>query len=214
MAAGELRLYAILDAETCTKRGVAPVDAALAWRCEGIRLLQYRDKAGTDNEVLRTAEAIKDAFRTERSFLLLNDRVHLLKRAGWDGVHLGQDDTSPEQARQEIGDGAILGLSTHSPRQAEAASWKDVDYVAIGPVFTTSTKADAEPVVGLCGLQAVRALVRKPLVAIGGIGLAEAGPVRAAGADCIALIAGLMPAENADAMSLKRAARDFLRTIK
>lgn len=216
MAAGEteLRLYAILDAETCAHRGVAPVDVAQAWRDAGVRLLQYRDKNGTDEDVLHAADAIAHAFRTATSFLLLNDRVHLLHQCGWDGAHIGQGDTSAAQAREQAGDGAILGLSTHNPEQAEAAGREDLDYIAIGPVFPTATKLNPEPVVGLCGLQAVRALVRRPLVAIGGIGLDQAPQVRAAGADAIALISALIPAPDTSISSIQQRARDFLRAFK
>ena len=187
-----LRLYAILDAESCARHGVAPLEVTRAWRDAGVCLLQYRDKTGSDDEVLRAAETIANVFRTDRSILLLNDRVHLLRPSGWDGVHVGQGDMPVALAREQVGDDALLGLSTHTPEQAELASREDVDYVAIGPVFATTTKPNAEPVVGLCGLQAVRAMVRKPLVAIGGITAGRATEVFAAGADAIAAIGGLL----------------------
>lgn len=164
--------------------------------------------------MLRAAESIANVFRTADSILLLNDRVHLLPRSGWDGVHVGQGDTPVPLGRELIGDDAILGLSTHTPEQAERAGREDVDYIAIGPVFATTTKLNAEPAVGLCGLQAVRALFRKPLVAIGGIGLHQAGQVRASGADLVALISALLPADVDDANGLKQAAQDFLLALQ
>ncbi|MGI4756010.1 MAG: thiamine phosphate synthase [Janthinobacterium lividum] len=195
IAAGDasLHLYAILDVESCQRRGLDTLQVAQAWRDAGVRLLQLRDKQGSDDEVLRSAERIATVFRTEDSFLLLNDRAHLVVRAGWDGVHIGQGDGDVSAVRSQVGGDSIVGLSTHTPQQAESAGREDVDYVACGPVFATSTKLDAEPVIGLCGLQAVRAITAKPLVAIGGIGLGQAGDVRRSGADSIALISALLP---------------------
>ena len=187
-----LRLYAILDAESCARRGLSPTDVGRAWRDAGVCLLQYRDKTGSDDDILRAADSIAAVFRAGQSILLLNDRVHLLQRSGWDGVHVGQGDMPVSLAREQMGDGAILGLSTHTPEQAELAGREDIDYVAIGPVFATTTKLDAEPVVGLCGLQAARALVRKPLVAIGGITSSSMPSVLQAGADSVAVISGLL----------------------
>jgi thiamine-phosphate pyrophosphorylase len=209
-----LRLYAILDAESCARRGLQLVDVASAWRDRGVCLLQYRDKTGSDDDVLRATEAIANAFRSEYAILLLNDRVHLLERSGWDGVHVGQGDMPVSVAREQVGDNALIGLSTHTPEQAESAGREEVDYVAVGPVFATATKLNAEPVVGLCGLQAVRALVRKPLVAIGGIGLHQARQVRASGADSVALISALLPADVDGANGLKRVAQDFLLALQ
>ena len=203
-----LRLYAILDAESCARRGLAPVDVARAWREAGVSLLQYRDKTGSDDDVLRTADEVAAVFRTAGSILLLNDRVPLLERSGWDGVHVGQGDMPVSAAREQIGEERLLGLSTHTPEQAEVAGREAIDYVAIGPVFATSTKLDAEPVVGLCGLQAVRALVRRPLVAIGGIRSVTARSVVAAGADSVAVISGLLAGEP------ESAAAGFLRELR
>ena len=218
MAAGDptLRLYAILDAESCRRRGLAIDEIAHVWRDAGVRLLQFRDKQGTDDDVLRAAETIAKAFRTADSILLLNDRVHLLARCGWDGAHVGQRDRTIAQARALAGQGAILGLSTHKPEQADAAGREDLDYIAIGPIFATATKVDADPVVGLCGLEAVRALVRKPLVAIGGIGLQQAREVRRAGADSIASISGLIPeltAQSTQGRTLGELAEQFLMSL-
>ena len=194
IAAGNasLRLYAILDAESCARRALSITDVAQAWRDAGVCLLQYRDKKSTDDEVLRAADAVAKIFRTADTFLLLNDRTHLVQRAGWDGVHIGQTDGGAAAARAAVGEDAILGLSTHTPVQAETAGREDADYIACGPVFATTSKADAEPVIGLCGLQAVRALVRKPLVAIGGISWDTAPSVWEAGADSVAVISGLL----------------------
>ena len=216
MAAGDpsLRLYAILDVESCTVRGLDLVAVATAWHEAGISLLQLRDKRGSDDDVLRSAERVANVFRTPGSILLLNDRAHLVRRAGWDGVHIGQGDGGIVRARDLAGNDAILGLSTHTPEQAEAAHHQDVDYVACGPVYATTTKADAEPVIGLCGLQAVRAMTGKPLVAIGGITLQHAPKVRKSGANSVALISALLPASGSSISELTQRAAAFLQALR
>ena len=123
--------------------------------------------------------------------LIVNDRVDVALAAGADGVHVGQDDLPAESAREILGPMAIIGISTHSLAQAAAAASLPVDYVAIGPVFATSTKANPDPVVGLEGLRAVRAAVTASLVAIGGITLEKAPAVFAAGADSVAVVSDL-----------------------
>lgn len=216
MASGDpsLRLYAILDAESCTRRGLDLVTVAHAWREAGVSLLQLRDKLGSDDDVLRSAERIAEAFRTPGSILLLNDRAHLVRRAGWDGVHIGQGDGGVFSARELAGEDAVIGLSTHTLEQAEAAHAQDVDYIACGPIYATATKPDAEPVIGLCGLQAVRAITAKPLVAIGGITLQQVLDVRRSGADSIALISALLPQQNTSAEALHKTAAEFLRVLR
>lgn len=220
MAAGDasLRLYAILDVESCQRRSLDRLDVVRAWRDAGVCLLQLRDKRGSDNDVLRLAEQVAAVFRTGDSFLLLNDRPHLVRRAGWDGVHIGQGDGGVQAARAQAGEDVIIGLSTHTPQEAEAAGRQNVDYVACGPVFATSTKLDASPVIGTCGLLAARAMTGKPLVAIGGIDLQRAQQVRRSGADSVALISALLPAQDEAAFDtaklLRQRARDFLAALQ
>ena len=105
MAAGDasLRLYAILDVESCQLRSFDPLDVVRSWRDAGVCLLQLRDKRGSDDDVLRLAEQIATTFRTDDTFLLLNDRPQLVKRAGWDGVHIGQGDGGVQAAREQGG---------------------------------------------------------------------------------------------------------------
>jgi len=124
--------------------------------------------------------------------LIMNDRADLCLAAGFDGLHLGQDDLSPAAARLVIGPDAVVGFSTHSPRQVAEADAMPLDYVAVGPVFATSTKANADPVIGIEGVSTARALTRKPLVAIGGITRANCRSVIEAGADSVAIIADLL----------------------
>ena len=205
-----LRLYAILDAESCERRGLPLIAVAEAWRHAGIRLIQYRDKQGSDHTVLANARLIKAAFEGADAILILNDRVHLLESSGFHGVHVGQTDSSISRTRAIIGPDAVLGVSTHTPDQLSDADETDVTYVAIGPVYGTQTKLDAAPVVGLEGLRTARSLTRKPLVAIGGISADSALSVREAGADSIALISALLPAPGDP---LDQAANAFVRLL-
>jgi thiamine-phosphate pyrophosphorylase len=123
----------------------------------------------------------------------MNDRADIALDAGFDGVHVGQDDLAVEAVRKIVGPTMIVGASTHNPAQLEAADQTSADYLAIGPVFTTTSKANPDPVVGLDGVRQARALTRKPLVAIGGISAANAKDVIEAGADSLALISALIP---------------------
>jgi thiamine-phosphate pyrophosphorylase len=123
----------------------------------------------------------------------LNDRVSLVRTAGYDGVHVGQEDLSPADARAMLGSGVVVGISTHGERQLRDAADSPVDYVAIGPVFATSSKQVPDPVVGLEGVRAARALTDKPLVAIGGISRVNCASVVEAGADSVAVISDLLP---------------------
>ena len=125
--------------------------------------------------------------------VIINDRVDIAMAVGAAGVHLGQDDMPPAAARKILGDNAIIGFSTHNLAQACAASMLPVDYIAVGPIFPTSTKEDPEDLVGLAGLAEIRrAIGYVPLVAIGGITEQELRPVLAAGADSVAMIAAII----------------------
>ena len=123
----------------------------------------------------------------------MNDRADLCLAAAFDGLHVGQDDLSPDAARSIIGPDRGLGISTHNPEQIAVADQTDADYLAIGPVFATASKANPDPVVGLEGVRRARALTRKPLVAIGGITRQNARSVIEAGADSVAVISDLLP---------------------
>ena len=124
--------------------------------------------------------------------LIMNDRADLCLAAECDGVHVGQNDLSPESVRRIIGAHRWLGVSTHNPEQLQEADLTSADYLAIGPVFATSSKLNPDPVVGLEGVRRVRALTRKPLVAIGGITRGNAASVIEAGADSVAVISDLL----------------------
>lgn len=158
----------------------------------GCRFVQIREKSATSrdfyDEVVASL-AITKAFGMK---LIVNDRVDIAIAAGAHGVHLGQDDLSPIVARRLLGDEAIIGYSTHSVEQAIEAAKMPVDYIAVGPVFSTSTKEDPDPVIGLEGLVRIREAVGAvAIVAIGGIGSENVASVIAAGADSAAIISDL-----------------------
>jgi thiamine-phosphate pyrophosphorylase len=204
------RLYAIVDAGVLAGRGVLLEDFARELRAGGVSLVQYRDKTGSPQEVLRAAGVLREVFADSGATLIMNDRADLAVLAGFDGVHVGQGDLSPEDAKRVIGEGHTIGISTHADEQVRAAELTCADYVAIGPVFATGTKVDTEPVVGLEGVRRARALTTKPLVAIGGITRANARSVIEAGADSVAVISGLL----GQGESVEDVVRDFLALLR
>jgi thiamine-phosphate pyrophosphorylase len=186
------RLYAIVDAGVLGRHGIAVADFAEELKAAGVGLLQYRNKTGEPQEILRDAAAIGEVFAGTECRLILNDRADLAVLAGWGGVHVGQGDLSPEDARRIVGDERWVGVSTHTDEQVRLAELSCADYVAVGPVFATGTKADAEAVIGLEGVRRARQLTAKPVVAIGGITAANAKSVIDAGADTLAVISALL----------------------
>ena len=197
-------LYAILDA-SCFPDTQAMFSTAEELLAGGITLLQYRNKNGNAREMLDHARELKQ--RVSGSVkLIMNDRADLCLAAEFDGVHVGQDDLSPESARKIIGEKLCLGVSTHNSRQLEEADKTSADYIAIGPVFSTASKANPDPVVGLEGVRKARSLTRKPLVAIGGINRANCRSVIEAGADSVAVISDLM-------REPRKSAEDFFRIL-
>jgi thiamine-phosphate pyrophosphorylase len=157
----------------------------------GCLLLQLRAKELSAREFLEWARDASRIARSEGIRLIVNDRVDIALAAGADGVHLGREDLSPVSARKLLGANAIIGLSTHDLREAREAEAEPVDYVAIGPIFVTTSKDEPDPVVGLEGALSARAVVSKPLVAIGGITLELAADVLATGVDGVAVISAL-----------------------
>jgi thiamine-phosphate pyrophosphorylase len=186
------RFYPILDAGLLSRAGLSIERFAHELREAGIRFLQYRDKDASDEVLLQRAALLRRIFPASDSCLILNDRVPLVVSAGYDGVHVGQEDLSPAEARATFGSALIVGVSTHGESQLVHAADSPVDYVAIGPVFATSSKQVPDPVVGLEGVRAARALTDKPLVAIGGITRANCAAVMEAGADSVAVISDLI----------------------
>ncbi len=193
------RLYAILDASFFPDAG-AMFAAAEELIASGVTLLQYRNKQGSARQMLEHAHALRRIIRSSAK-LIMNDRADLCLAAGFDGLHIGQDDLSPESARRILGPDRWLGLSTHNPEQIAEADNTDADYLAIGPVFATTSKANPDPAIGLEGVRRARQLTGKALVAIGGITRANARSVIEAGADSVAVISDLLrdPRKSAEA---------------
>lgn len=202
------RLYAILDVG-CFPDPNAMFIAAEGLVAAGCTVLQYRNKSGNARYVLDQARELRarlgGGFRSNVK-LIMNDRADLCLAAGFDGLHVGQDDLPPESVRRIIGPTRWLGISTHNPEQVVEADQTSADYVAIGPVFATGSKANPDPVVGLDGVRRVRELTRKPLVAIGGITRVNARSVIEAGADSVAVISDLL-------LAPRKSAEEFLRVL-
>jgi thiamine-phosphate pyrophosphorylase len=202
--------YAILDAELLERRNVDLAECASALRSAGVKVIQYRNKKHGAQVILRDAEIVRGVFAGSDTLLIMNDRADLAVLGGWDGVHLGQGDLSPGDGRRVVGPERWIGVSTHTDEQVRAANGNDADYVAVGPVFATGTKLDAEPVIGLDGVRRARALTKKPIVAIGGITRANARSVIDSGADSVAVISALF----ADGEPIEKVARDFLEKLR
>jgi thiamine-phosphate pyrophosphorylase len=168
------------------------LSTALELSAAGLSLLQYRDKSHSARGVLELALRLGRQLGSPLR-LILNDRADLARAADFGGVHVGQEDLSAEGARKVIGPSLWLGVSAHCLEQVEKADLSPADYIAIGPVFPTSSKARPDPVVGLEGVRRVRPLTRKPLVAIGGITRQNCRSVLDAGADSVAVISDLLP---------------------
>ena len=232
------RLYPIADEGVLGRHGLRVGRFAVELRAAGVQLLQYRDKLGAPQEILRNAAVIREAMKGSGCRLIMNDRADLAVLAEWDGVHVGQGDLSPEdakavvlrtmpthrmkQGRDEWGtrivpgsgldfrSGLWVGVSTHTEEQVRVADGSCADYVAVGPVFATGTKLDAEPVIGLEGVRRARMLTKKPIVGIGGITRANARSVIDAGADSVAVISALF----VEGETVEKVARDFLEILR
>jgi thiamine-phosphate pyrophosphorylase len=206
------RLYPILDTETLTARGILLETAAAAFLDGGAGILQLRHKGHWSRDLLESAKQVARLCREAGAPLIVNDRADfaLLLDAG---LHVGQDDLSPRDARKLIGADPILGFSSHNPQQLCAAAGEPVDYVALGPVFVTTSKSNPDPVVGFEEISRCRALLEKPLVAIGGITRENVLDVLRAGADSVAVIAGLL-SESPSAQSLRQRMEEWQLLVK
>jgi thiamine-phosphate pyrophosphorylase len=200
------RLYVILDAGMLTEPAG---EFAKKLTDAGVRLLQYRDKHSSARELWSNARAIAQTAHAAGCAFFVNDRPDIAHLAGADGVHVGQEDLDVEQAREVAGPGRLVGVSTHNLQQFEQARGSSADYIAVGPIFPTASKANPDPVVGMDFVRRVRPLTRKPIVAIGGITLERAPEVIAAGADSVAVISGILQANDPAAQ-----AREFLRRLE
>jgi thiamine-phosphate pyrophosphorylase len=207
----DLRLYALLDPE---RAGGATLGAlAQAVANGGATLVQLRDKLGSARQLVAQVRDLKAVLAPRSIPLLVNDRVDVALAAAADGVHVGQDDMEPEDARRLLGPEAIIGLSVKTVAQAQAVPVGVVDYVCIGGVFATASKHNPEPPVGIDGLKSILAVIRRrapqlPIGAIAGIDATNAAAVMAAGVDGIAVISALSLA--ADVSEAARALRGIV----
>jgi thiamine-phosphate pyrophosphorylase len=208
------RLYAILDTDLMAARSLQLAEVAAAMHAAGITLVQYRSKQGSAREVLHDARILREIFPPGGDVrLIMNDRPDLALLAGFDGVHIGQGDVGTEDARTIVGSGRWIGVSTHSDEQVIEADRTSCDYIAYGPIFSTVSKINPDPTVGLAGLNTARALTTKPLVAIGGITRRNCRSVLDGGADSVAVISDLLSTsknENVDGKTTRQIAEEFL----
>ncbi len=199
------RLYAILDSGH-----YQDIEALCRSAAElvtgGVTLLQYRNKTGNAQQMLNQARVLRRCLGSSVK-LIMNDRADLCLAAGFDGVHVGQDDLSPLGVRTVIGERLWLGVSTHNPEQLAEADKSTANYLAIGPVFSTWSKANPDPVIGVEAVRRARALTRKPLVAIGGITRENCREVIGAGADAVAVISDLL-------LEPRKSAEEFFRILE
>lgn len=186
------RLYLVCDAQPD-----AFLDAALRG---GVVIVQLRVKEGSGAAILDAARRFARICATHGALFILNDRPELVARAGADGVHVGQDDAPVAQARALVGADRIVGLSTHTPAQVDAAAGLDVDYIGVGPVHETPTKP-GRPAVGLELVRYAAEHARSPFFAIGGINAGNVARVRAAGAERIAVVRALTQAPDPEALA-------------
>jgi thiamine-phosphate pyrophosphorylase len=183
-------LYAIVDTSLLAGRRVADLVAELA--SGGAGLLQLRAKAETDARFLHLAHECAEAARRACVPLLVNDRPDIARIVGADGVHVGQSDLPAAVARRLLGEDALVGVSTHDEVELDLACRGPVDYVAVGPVFPTRSKENADSAVGLDFVRRARRTTALPIVAIGGIDAGNAADVIGAGADGVAVISALL----------------------
>jgi thiamine-phosphate pyrophosphorylase len=209
------RVYPILDTTTLASHSISLETAARAFLDGGASILQLRHKAHWTRSIFDEARRIATACREAGATLIVNDRadVAMLLDAG---LHVGQDDLAPRDARKLMGPDAIIGFSSHSAPQLCAAGGEPVDYVALGPIFRTASKDKPDPIVGTGQILHCRPLIEQPLVAIGGITLENAVDVWRAGADSVAIIAALLPdsPHPASPQSLRQRMEEWQRLVK
>jgi thiamine-phosphate pyrophosphorylase len=185
------RLYVILDAALLT---IPETDCAQRLTDAGVRLLQYRNKPASSRELFESCEKLANLLLRQDVLLVVNDRADVAVLAGAGGVHVGQEDLGVEEARRVVGAARLVGASTHNLEQFQRATASSADYIAVGPIFPTGTKANPDPVVGTAFIRKIRPLTDKPIVAIGGITLERTPEIIEAGADSVAVISDILRA--------------------
>jgi thiamine-phosphate pyrophosphorylase len=200
-------LYVLLDPSVCPSRRL--VDILKEAADHGVGLFQYRDKQASMRDAYQRGSELRRAAGDAGARLIVNDRCDLAVAIDADGVHVGQADLPPAEARFLLGREKILGVSTHTLEQVIAATKQDLDYIAYGPIFPTSTKLDHETVVGIEALRHIRQQVFMPLFAIGGITARHASEIGGAGADGIAVCSAVLQAPD-----VGRAVEDFMTAFR
>jgi len=187
------RLYVIVDAGLLRE---PTTEIARKLLGAGVKMLQYRAKNVPAKEMLASARELAGMARSAGARIFVNDRPDVAYLSKAHGVHVGQDDLEVEEARAVVGPEAWVGLSTHNIEQFEKAARSSADYIAVGPIFETTSKVNPDPVVGLELVRRARRLTERPVVAIGGITLERAAEVIDAGADSVAVISDILAAED------------------
>jgi thiamine-phosphate pyrophosphorylase len=203
------RFYPIIDTAALRSTSFSPIQIAEQTAAAGVRILQYRHKDNWTQSEFDEAKAISEICQQAKILFVINDRADFAYLLGA-ALHIGQDDLPPAASRKIVGS-AVIGFSTHNAAQLRHAVDAPVDYLSLGPIFATSSKARPDPVVRIDGLRALRPLSSKPLVAIGGITLENASEVLAAGADSVAIISGIIPSEP---NQLRERLKEWRRTTK
>ncbi|MCK8066828.1 thiamine phosphate synthase [Cobetia sp. D5] len=199
----DLSLYLVTDPALCAQRGLeATVMAAVRG---GVSVVQLRDKHASDEEMIAQAIRLKALLDEYEVPLIINDRIEVALASGADGLHIGQSDGDPVEARRRLGEDALIGLSVQTLEQLKAVDVERIDYLGLGPVYATPTKPDHAAPLGIEGLTQLVRSSPLPTVAIGGISLANAGEVMTSGTDGLAVVSALCSAEDPAA-----AAQQFL----
>jgi thiamine-phosphate pyrophosphorylase len=204
------RLYPILDTSCFDGPALTPVTMAQILLSCGARILQYRHKASWTQDNFDQARKIANLCEDAGALFVVNDRADYARLLGA-ALHVGQEDLPPVAARKVICE-EVMGFSTHNRLQVIRGNEEPVEYLALGPIFPTRSKANPDPAVGIEGVRILRALTEKPMVAIGGITLENARDVLQAGADSVAVISGLLPPVR-DVSSIKARAQEWLRAV-
>ena len=188
------KLYAILDPSIRSELSLLTIAGRLLEG--GARLIQYRNKTASSRQLLSDVSTLVQTARPWKAHVVVNDRADVAWLGHAHGVHVGQDDLSVPQARKILGPRKMIGISTHGLDQALEAAKTSATYIAVGPIFSTTSKKNPDPAVGLEGLREIRPYLIQPIVAIGGITVENAAEVIAAGANSVAVISDLLRADD------------------
>ncbi len=183
-------IYALVDPEFCGD--FSPIQLVQRYLKEGVQLIQLRDKKGSRQKIFEESKKIMSLKKDFDFCFILNDDPELAREVGADGIHVGQNDMSPDRAREILGPTRVIGYSTHSLKELQLAQKFQLDYVACGAVFPTSSKPAGHPVLGLDFLKQAVEISRHPIVAIGGINRSNMNEVLKTGVAAVAMISGLL----------------------